>query len=78
MPAQERRPTMMPMTKATTTPLVRQFFEHLFKDQLAKGDKFTSNLNVSKSGRCGVCVPCLRQVSEKSFSLFDSPRYIVL
>ena len=37
MPSQEPRATRaMPiaMTKATTTPLVRHFFEHLFKNQV--------------------------------------------
>jgi hypothetical protein len=70
MPAQERRPTSagppILMSKATTTPLVRHFFEHLFKDQLAKADeknsstRFDEDLNTS---RCGVCGPCLRPVS---------------
>ena len=56
------------MTKATTTPLVRQFFEHLFKDQLAKADKnATSDYEDLNSSRCGVCGPCLRQVMS-SFS----------
>ena len=63
-PTERRPPTLIPMTKATTTPLVRQFFEHLFKDQLAKADKkISSDYEDLNSSRCGVCGPCLRQVN---------------